>query len=191
LSKEQNMAALTGYRPTEIYGGAPDGVLPNRFYVPQGANGTIYGGALVVIATTSGGAGATAYTAGYAYPAGAASGLDSGYLAGAILGMADAGNAGGGLSSWVGTGVNGGNYLQVRQGCFLWDTSTAGGAITLANFGAKVYAVDDHTVALTGAPNTSCAGIFMGLNPSPTSLDPTQIQAAVLTIGVGAFGAIT
>lgn len=185
------MAALTGFRPTQVYGGAPDGVLPNRYYVPQGANGTIYGGALVVIANASGGSGATAFTAGYAYPAGSASGLDSGYLPGAILGMADAGANGGGVSSSVGTGVNGGNFIQVRNGCFLWDTSAAGGAITVANFGQKVYAVDDHTVALSGAPNTSAAGLFMGFNPSPTSLDPTQIQAAVLTIGVGAFGAIT
>ena len=190
------MAALTGFRPTQIYGGAPDGVLPTRYYVPQGANGTIYGGALVVIANASGGSGATAFTAGYAYPAGTASGLDSGYVPGSILGMADAGQAGGGVSSLVGTGVNGGNYVQVRNGCFLWDQSTAGGgsALTIANFGAKVYAVDDHTVtsANEGSPAcTAAAGLFMGFNPSPTSLDPTQLQVAVLTIGVGAFGAIT
>ena len=50
------MAALTGFRPTEVYGGAPDGVLPTRYYVPVAANVTIYGGALVVI-DSSGNAG--------------------------------------------------------------------------------------------------------------------------------------
>jgi hypothetical protein len=185
------MAALTTFRPTQIYGGAPEGVLPTRYYVPQGANGTIYGGALVVIANASGGSGTTAFTAGYAYPAGTASGLDSGYVPGSILGMADSSQLGGGLSSYVGTGVNGGNYIQVRNGCFLWDVSSANGAITIANFGNKVYAVDDHTVALTGGIYTACAGLFMGFDTSPTSLDPTQIMAAVLTIGVGSFGAIT
>jgi hypothetical protein len=181
------MAALTGPRPTQVYGGAPSGVLPERYYVPQGANGTIYGGAMVVIANATGGSGSTAYTAGYAYPAGAASGLDSGYLPGAILGMADASQAGSGISSWVGTGVNGGNYIQVRNGCFLWDCS---GTITTA-FGTKIYAFDDHTVVTSNSPSTSVAGLFMGFNPSPTSLDPTQIMAAVLTIGVGAFGVLT
>ena len=184
------MAALTGFRPTQIYGGAPSGVLPERYYVPQGANGTIYGGALVVIANASGSSGTTAYTSGYAYPAGDALGV---YVPGSILGMADASQAGGGVSSYVGTGTNAGNYLQVRNGCFLWDFSAiAGGAYGVANFGTKVYAVDDHTVQLTnGSSNTACAGLSMGLNPSPTSLDPTQIQVAVLTIGVGSFGAIT
>lgn len=171
------MAALTGFRPTEVYGGAPDGVLPTRYYVPVEAGVTIYGGALVVIDA-----------AGNACPAG---NVGAGYVAGAVLGMADAGNAGGGVSSVSGGAVAGSSFIQVRNGCFLWDASTAGGAITKANFGQKVYAVDDHTVALSGAPNTSAAGLFMGFNPSPTSLDPTQAQVAVLTIGVGAFGAVT
>lgn len=164
------MAALTGFRPTQEYGGTTEGVLPTRYYVPVAANVTIYGGALVVIDSS-----------GNANPGGVAEG--------SCLGMADAGPAGGGVSSVVGTTVAGTNFIQVRNGCFLWDVS---GVLTKASFGAKVYVVDDHTVILSNAgSNTSCAGLFMGFNPSPTSLDPTQIQAAVLTIGVGAFGAIT
>lgn len=169
------MAALTGFRPTEVYGGAPDGVLPTRYYVPIAANVTIFGGALVVIDSD-----------GNANPAG---NVGAGYVAGAVLGMADASNIGGGVSSYLGGTVAGANFMQVRNGCFLWDVS---GVLTKASFGSKVYAVDDHTIILSNAgPNTSCAGLFMGYNPSPTSLDPTQIQAAVLTIGVGAFGAVT
>ena len=168
------MAALTGFRPTEVYGGAPEGVLPTRYYVPVAANVTIYGGALVVIDAS-----------GNANPGGVAQG--------SCLGVADAGPSGGGVSSVSGTATAGTNFIQVRNGCFLWDFSaTNGGAYTKANFGQKVYVVDDHTVQLTnGGSNTTAAGISMGLNPSPTSLDPTQIQVAVLTIGVGAFGVIT
>lgn len=48
---------------------------------------------------------------------------------------------------------------KVRRGCFQFDNSTAGDAITLADVGADCFIVDDQTVAKTNGTNTrSVAG---------------------------------
>lgn len=159
------MAALTGNRPTDIYGGINDSILPNRYYLPVAAAVKIYQGALCVVDS-----------AGNVNPAGNATGA---YVAGCVIGRADqpADNT---------AGAAGAIAVPVRQGAFYWDIS---GALTQASFGAKVYAVDDHTVILANtSPNVTAAGYFIGLDTSPDSV--TYGQAGVLTI-LGAFGAQT
>lgn len=160
------MAALTKNQPiTGQYGGINDTVLPNRFYLPVAAAVHIFQGALVVVDS-----------AGNANPAGNATGA---YVAGCVVGRADfeADNTG---------GAAGAIAIEVRQGAFTWLFTAP---LTQANFGSKVYAVDDQTVILSNAgPNVTAAGYFIGLDTSPDS--QTYGMAIVLTI-LGAFGAQT
>jgi len=44
--------------------------------------------------------------------------------------------------------------VQVRRGVFCFNNSTGADAISNANIGTTVYAVDDQTVALTNGTNT-------------------------------------
>jgi hypothetical protein len=147
------MAGLTGPRDTKQYGGSPFGVLPEtlQFTVTNGS--TLYEGAL-----------ATVVAAGTVQPSAATTN-------GKIAGRCEPGN--GGVSSFVGN-AGGTVYATCRQGVFMWDINTGGGAITAATFGSAVYAFDDHTVTLTS--EDVIAGTFYGLD----SL--TGTQAMVLSL---------
>lgn len=58
------------------------------------------------------------------------------------------------------SGGDGAINVKVERGCFQFANSSAGDAITLADYGASCYIVDDSTVAKTSATNTrSIAGI--------------------------------
>lgn len=55
--------------------------------------------------------------------------------------------------------------VTVRRGTFRWKNSSAGDAITAADWGKTVYIVDDETVAKTNGTNTrSAAGICRGVD---------------------------
>ncbi|MBW6402075.1 hypothetical protein KPL78_29785 [Roseomonas sp. HJA6] len=55
--------------------------------------------------------------------------------------------------------------VRGRRGCFRWKNSSAGDAITDADWGSTVYIVDDETVAKTNGTNTrSAAGICRGVD---------------------------
>lgn len=61
-------------------------------------------------------------------------------------------------------GANGDKTIPYECGVFAFDNSTAGDAITQADCGLDVYAVDDSTVAKTSGTSTrSIAGKCMGL----------------------------
>ncbi len=47
------------------------------------------------------------------------------------------------------SGADGAVRAAYEEGVFLWDNSSAGDQITIADIGNNVYAVDDHTVAKT------------------------------------------
>lgn len=56
-------------------------------------------------------------------------------------------------------GADGAVSVKVRRGCYRFDNSTAGDAITLADVNDNCYLVDDHTVAKTNGSSTrSVAG---------------------------------
>lgn len=56
-------------------------------------------------------------------------------------------------------------FVTVRRGTFRWKNSTAGDAITAADWGKTVFIVDDETVAKTNGTNTrSAAGICRGVD---------------------------
>ena len=127
-------------------------------FLPGGA--PIYRGAMVGIDN-----------AGAAWPAGNAAVV-------LVVGRAETGTADippepalttGQLPAGVVTAVGGaGGHIRVRRKmAFAWDNSTASGdVIAPANWGATVYAVDDHTVALTnGGATRLAAGVCRGLTP--------------------------
>jgi hypothetical protein len=105
---------------------------------PVKASTTIYQGALVVL------------NAGYAVGATAAVGLIP-------IGRAKA--------TVINASVTDGAYtVEVEPGIFLFANSTAGDAVAQANVGAKVYLVDDQTVALTsGYGARSIAGVAVAV----------------------------
>lgn len=47
------------------------------------------------------------------------------------------------------SGADGAVRAAYEEGVFLWDNSSSGDLITIADIGNNVYAVDDHTVAKT------------------------------------------
>ena len=153
------MAALTGFRPTKAYGRVPGvNVLPQTFDLPQKANSTMYAGGLAMVVN--------------GFVQEAVSGQ-----AGTVVGKVATGN--GGVTSYV-AGASAGagqNLVTVEQGCFEWDNPDP---LTFANFGAKVYVSDDHSVTATAGSNAA-AGYFVGLDSA------TGTQAMVITI-LGAFG---
>jgi hypothetical protein len=62
-------------------------------------------------------------------------------------------------------GDNGAIRCEVEPGIFLWDNSSAGDEITLANgVGNPCYGVDDETVALTEGAGRSVAGIVVDVD---------------------------
>jgi hypothetical protein len=69
----------------------------------------------------------------------------------------------GGIVTAQGTGL-----IEVLRGwAFAWDNSTGADLIGAGNFGQTVYAVDDHTVALTSSGGTrlpagTCRGLTAG-----------------------------
>lgn len=127
------MTALTSPRLTAQYGGTDGSVLAQRIPVPIADNVNIQQGALVQLA------------AGYLVPAG--NGSDSHtYI---TLGRAD-----NGYDNTVSGHAQAAATIEVRTGCFLWDIGTSGDALTQANVGTDVYAIDDHTVGATSATST-------------------------------------
>ena len=142
------MANISTPRSTAQYGGTPFGVLPETYVLGVAASTTISQGTMVAVNAS-----------GYAIPATAATGN--------VVGRCEAGN--GGVSVIVNTGSAGSVSVTVRQGCFFWDSS----GLTIANFGAVVFATDNHTVAASG---TDVAGVFAGFD------NITGTQAMVLTV---------
>lgn len=56
-------------------------------------------------------------------------------------------------------------FVTVRRGVFRWKNSSAGDAITAADWGKTVFIVDDETVAKTNGTSTrSAAGICRGVD---------------------------
>lgn len=73
-------------------------------------------------------------------------------------------------------GTNGAKSVEVDRGTFKWDNSAATDAVTQADFGRIVYAVDDHTVARTPAFGARPpAGRVMGVDADGSVwVDSTQ-----------------
>ena len=129
-------------------------------FLPGGA--TIFRGAMVGIDA-----------AGAAWPAGNAAVV-------LVVGRAETGSADipllpvlttGQLPGGIVTQVGGaGAHIRVRHKmAFAWDNSAGADAISAANWGATVYAVDDHTVALTSGGGTRLpAGVCRGLTAGGT-----------------------
>lgn len=128
--------ALSAPRPqTDRLG---DDVLPPLLKVPVAASVKIWAGAMVML------------DAGYGKPAAAAVGK-------VIVGRAE---------STVDntTGSAGDKVVVVRRGVFKWNNSSSGDAITQAEMGTIVYAVDDQTVAKTSNSGArSAAGVALQL----------------------------
>lgn len=104
-------------------------------YCPLAADAVIHAGALVAL-----------NAAGNLVPASVSTTL-------AVIGRADSAvdNTG---------GAAGDKSCRVEIGTFRWNNSAAADEITLADYGATVYAVDDETVALTSGTGTrSTAGV--------------------------------
>ena len=70
------------------------------------------------------------------------------------------------------TGLAGAKRVATRRGAFSFKNSTAGDAITAAEVGALVFAVDDQTVAKTdgGAGARKVAGACLGLDDNGTDV---------------------
>lgn len=78
----------------------------------------------------------------------------AGYAKGAVtgLGLIGVGRAEKQIDNSL--GADGALNIKVRRGIFRFDNSTSGDLIAQANIGARVFAVDDHTVALTDGSGT-------------------------------------
>jgi hypothetical protein len=126
------MTALSAQRLTDTLGA--DARI-RKLRVPIAANVKIYAGAQVMI------------DAGYLKPAAAATGK-------LVVGRA--------CATYDNTGGSAGAInCEVERGTFGWDIGTSGDALTQANVGATVYAIDDHTVGATDATGSrSAAGIL-------------------------------
>lgn len=62
-------------------------------------------------------------------------------------------------------GAAGAITVKIRMGCFRWNNSAAGDAITTADIGANAYIVDDQTVAKTdGTATRSVAGTIVDVD---------------------------
>jgi hypothetical protein len=139
------MAALTQNRLT-IQSGV-SGVLAQRVSAPVADNVHIYTGALV-----------QADGNGNATPAGTATQADTHLFR--TLGVAEAE-----ADNTVAGHTAGGITVTVRQGVFLFDIGTAGDALTQADVGNTVYAIDDHTVGKTSNTTTrASAGRLLGID---------------------------
>lgn len=137
------MTALTARRLTDQFGGVNGGVLAERIPVPIDDNVSIQQGALVQTA------------AGFAVPAGHGSDSHTYVTIGRAANAYD--------NTIVGHAQSAAT-IEVDQGCFLWDIGTSGDALTQANVGTAVYAIDDHTVGATSGSSTrAVAGKMIAL----------------------------
>jgi len=72
--------------------------------------------------------------------------------------------------------TSGGITVTILQGVFLWDIGTAGDALTQANVGATVYAIDDHTVGATSNTNVrASAGRLLGIDATGAAIVQTVV----------------
>lgn len=120
-----------------------DRATPSRdlraFDDPVKANATIHAGALVMLDAD-----------GWAVPASAATGLTP-------RGRAAQAAAGG--------AADGATTVRVERGCFRFENSAAGDAVTRAHIGAPAYAVDDQTVSHSdGTATRSACGTIVDLD---------------------------
>lgn len=135
------MAALTAPITVKTLNEEP---VISSLSVPVKASTIIYGGATVAIDAS-----------GYAVPATAATGLK-------VVGIAE-----GTVDNSAGT--NGAKWLKVYCRACTRDVGAAGDALAAADWGATVYAIDDHTVGKTNGSNSrSPAGIFLGFETDGT-----------------------
>lgn len=170
------MSALQADRPTPQVGGV-SGPAVERLSLPVADNVHIYQGALIQV------------EGGYAYPAGASGTTASSLTIGRADSAADntvVGHTAGGIS------------VEVAQGCFEWDNGTSNDAIAAANFGAVVYAIDDHTVGLTagtpawGAVTHTGTGVVPGMTVTGTpDAAPSPINVLVYVVLGGAVATAT
>lgn len=65
----------------------------------------------------------------------------------------------------VNAGADGAENIRIRRGIFRFNNSTAGDAVSWADYGKQVFVVDDQTVAKTNGTNTrSVAGTCRGVD---------------------------
>jgi hypothetical protein len=129
--------------------GPEDQVLPNLFNAQVDAATTIYGGTMVMIKST-----------GYAGPAAASSTGAPGKVVGRCEKQVVNTTA-------AGYGSAGALQVQYDVGAFLFALN-ADSTVTIANFGASMYASDDSTVSLSdGGGQRPFAGYFVGLPTTP------------------------
>lgn len=135
------MAALTAAILAKFLNDEP---VIHTLPLPIKASTIIYGGATVAIDSS-----------GYAVPATAATGLK-------VVGIAE-------KTYDNSAGTNGALWMHATCGAFTRDVGTSGDALAVTDWGATVYAIDDHTVGKTTASGTrSPAGIFLGFNTDGT-----------------------
>lgn len=159
------MSALQANRATSQVGGI-SGPAVERLYLPVADNVHIYEGALIQV------------EGGYAYPAAATGTTASSLTVGRANSERD--NTGSGHTA-------GGISVEVAQGCFEWDNGTSGDALAQSNFGATVYAIDDHTVGLTSGTQAwgtvvhTGTGVVPGMTVTGTpSVSPVNGSISVL-----------
>lgn len=76
-------------------------------------------------------------------------------------------------------GSSGDLLVRVRRGAFNLNVGTSGDALTIADIGAMVYAIDDNTVGKTsGSSARSIAGKFIGYEDSLPYFEITGQVAA-------------
>ncbi len=79
-------------------------------------------------------------------------------------------------------GADGVKFVKVRGGVFTRDVGLSADALTQAEIGKTVYAIDDHTVGkTTNSSARSPAGIFLGYDTdsTPRFLISWQVTAAL------------
>lgn len=139
------MSALTANRLTPTRNSS-SGPMPGKLALPVAANVHIYAGALVQ--TNSGG---------YAVPAGSAASNAGLITWGAALTEVD---------NTIPGNTNGGQTIEVQTGPADFFVGSAGDALTGANAGQSVYAIDDQTVGFT--PGTPSWGTIVHVGTGPT-----------------------
>lgn len=142
------MSALSANRLTDQQGGIHSPV-PQSFDLAVEDNVHIYSGALV-----------QTDAAGYAVPAGSA-------YASAAPGQITWGAAQAEADNTVSGHTQGGISVRVFTGCFYWDVGTSADALTIANLGQTVYAIDDHTVGATYGTAAWQTVVHTGTGVSP------------------------
>lgn len=130
--------------------GPEDQVLPSLFNAQVYANTFIYGGTMVMLRSTDG----------YAVPAAPSTTGAPGKVVGRCEKQADNTTATTG-------GASGAITVQYDVGAFLFALN-ADSTVTIANYGASMYASDDSTVSLSdGGGQRPLAGYFVGIPTTP------------------------